>query len=121
MIFDQHPAPFASSGFRAICTRVVDGDTYRMAVDCGFRITHEVTVRLMDLDTPEIRTRDDAEKARGIAATERARQLIEDHPVMLHTQPDPQTFGRYVAVVKYWNGDRWVDLAETLRAEGHGK
>lgn len=33
---------------------VVDGDTYDVIIDLGFLIAHQIRIRLLDLDTPEI-------------------------------------------------------------------
>ena len=46
-------------------TRVVDGDTVDVILDLGFSILHKCRVRLYGIDTPESRTRDKDEKARG--------------------------------------------------------
>jgi len=45
--------------------RVVDGDTIDVVLDLGFDILHKCRVRLYGIDTPESRTRDLDEKARG--------------------------------------------------------
>ena len=46
-------------------TRVVDGDTVDAEIDLGFDIVYKTRVRLHGIDTPESRTRDQDEKARG--------------------------------------------------------
>ena len=50
-------------------TRVVDGDTIDVVLDLGFSILHKCRVRLYGIDTPESRTRDLDEKARGKLAS----------------------------------------------------
>ena len=45
--------------------RVVDGDTVDVVLDLGFDISYSTRVRLYGIDTPESRTRDLDEKARG--------------------------------------------------------
>ena len=45
--------------------RVVDGDTIDVVIDLCFSILHKCRVRLLGIDTPESRTRDLDEKARG--------------------------------------------------------
>ena len=45
--------------------RVVDGDTIDVVLDLGFDILYRSRVRLYGIDTPESRTRDLDEKARG--------------------------------------------------------
>ena len=49
--------------------RVVDGDTIDVVLDLGFDILHKCRVRLYGIDTPESRTRDLDEKARGKMAS----------------------------------------------------
>ena len=48
--------------------RVVDGDTCDVTLDLGFKILHKCRVRLYGIDTPESRTRNKDEKARGLLA-----------------------------------------------------
>jgi len=55
-------------------TRVVDGDTIDVDLDLGFNIHHKCRVRLYGIDTPESRTRDKDEKARGKLAA----KFLED-------------------------------------------
>ena len=45
--------------------RVVDGDTIDVVLDLGFDILYKSRVRLYGIDTPESRTRNLDEKARG--------------------------------------------------------
>ena len=45
--------------------KVVDGDTLDLDLDLGFSLVLRQRVRLCGLDTPEIRSKDPAEKARG--------------------------------------------------------
>ena len=35
-------------------TRVIDGDTFEARVDLGWRIQYQITVRLADIDAPEL-------------------------------------------------------------------
>ncbi len=39
--------------YRAKLIRCVDGDTAEFNVDCGFYIHHEITARMLGVDTPE--------------------------------------------------------------------
>ena len=51
--------------YRCTVTRVVDGDTVDAEIDLGFDIVFKSRIRLFGVDTPESRTRDLDEKARG--------------------------------------------------------
>jgi micrococcal nuclease len=41
--------------YKAILQRVIDGDTVELTVDCGFKIFHDVTIRLNGVEAPELR------------------------------------------------------------------
>tara|TARA_R100000458_G_scaffold41536_1_gene39232 strand:+ start:99 stop:515 length:417 start_codon:yes stop_codon:yes gene_type:complete len=57
--------------------RVVDGDTIDVVLDLGFDILYKSRVRLFGIDTPESRTRDLDEKARGLLAKDFLKMSIE--------------------------------------------
>ena len=57
--------------------RVVDGDTVDAYIDLGFDVSVKKRIRFMGINTPESRTRDLEEKARGLAAKDRVKQLLE--------------------------------------------
>ena len=57
--------------------RVVDGDTIDVVLDLGFDILHKSRVRLYGIDTPESRTRNLDEKARGKMAGAFLKAAIE--------------------------------------------
>lgn len=126
--FENHPAPYEmarSMGcFRAVCKNVTDGDTYDAFIDLGMGKYAYDTIRLHDLDTPEIfHPSNAAERAHGLEAKARVTDLILDKPILLKTYRDAETFGRYVADVALVtpNPVTLTDVAETLRAEGFAK
>jgi len=57
--------------------RVVDGDTIDAYIDLGFDVSIKKRIRFMGIDTPESRTRDLEEKARGLAAKDRLKAILE--------------------------------------------
>ena len=57
--------------------RVVDGDTIDVVLDLGFDILHKCRVRLYGIDTPESRTRNLDEKARGKLAGSFLKEAID--------------------------------------------
>ena len=62
--------------YKALLTRVVDGDTICCDIFCGFDIVlSNQRIRLYGIDTPESRTRDLEEKKCGKLAA----KYIEDH------------------------------------------
>jgi endonuclease YncB( thermonuclease family) len=109
-LFDEHPIPYPVRILRAICERVIDGDTYHIAVDCGFHCTMTVPVRLRGVNAPELRT--EAGKNARLAV----QTLIEGKPVMLTPYRDRQSFARWVGDVQFYQpvDGTWQDLADWL-------
>lgn len=58
--------------------RTIDGDTIDVRLDLGFKIYHKARVRLYGIDTPESRTRDKDEKARGLLAKNHILQALDN-------------------------------------------
>ncbi len=57
--------------------KVVDGDTIDCFIDLGFNLKTKKRVRYMGIDTWESRTRDKEEKAKGLLAKARNKELLE--------------------------------------------
>ena len=75
--------------------RVVDGDTVDVIIDCGFSIFHKARVRMYGIDTPESRTRDKDEKARGLMSKDFLVDMLEKGDVIIKTKKDKKgKFGR---------------------------
>ena len=63
--------------YRAKINKVVDGDTVDVDIELGFDIVLTgQRVRIMGIDTPESRTSDPVEKAFGLAAKNRLKELL---------------------------------------------
>ena len=63
--------------YRAKLVRVVDGDTVDALIDVGFDIWFKKRIRFKGLDTWESRTRNLEEKALGLKAKARTKELLE--------------------------------------------
>ena len=63
--------------YKATVTRVVDGDTIDAEIDLGFDIKVKKRIRFLGMIAPESRTKDLKEKARGLAAKDRVKALLE--------------------------------------------
>ena len=63
--------------YRGKLERVVDGDTIDALIDVGFDIWIKKRIRYSGIDTWESRTRDLAEKAKGLEAKARNKELLE--------------------------------------------
>jgi len=63
--------------YKCTIDRVVDGDTVDATLDLGFSVLYKSRVRLFGIDTPESRTRNKDEKARGKLAAKFLSDAIE--------------------------------------------
>jgi len=103
--------------YACIVKRIVDGDTVDVDIDLGFDVwLQNERVRIVGINTPEIRTRDLVEKKYGIAATERAEQLLPvDSKQILLSQNFKGKFGRILGDFRLEN----TSFSKQMLAEGH--
>ena len=87
--------------YRCNITRVVDVDTVDAEIDCGFDIIYKSRIRLYGIDTPESRTRNLDEKARGKLASQFIKDKIaEAKLVKVKTKLDKKgKFGRVLGSI----------------------
>ena len=86
-------------------TRVVDGDTVKAIICVGFDILYKSTIRLYAIDTPESRTRNLDEKARGNLAKYFLKDSIDNGKkvvIKTHLKDSRGKFGRVLGTI-------WVD------------
>ncbi len=85
------------------CTvdRVVDGDTIDVVLDLGFSVLYKSRVRLFGIDTPESRTRNKDEKARGKMASKYLEDAVNSGNVVIRTELKDSRgkFGRVLGTV----------------------
>jgi len=86
------------------CTveRVVDGDTIDVTLDLGFSVSYKSRVRLYGIDTPESRTRNKDEKARGKLASaflSKAIELADQVVIRTELKDSRGKFGRVLGTV----------------------
>jgi len=74
--------------------KVVDGDTIDAEIDLGFDIKVKKRIRFMGINAPESRTKDLEEKARGLAAKDRVKQLLDGCDNIQLTSHGIGKFGR---------------------------
>lgn len=88
--------------YRCKLLRVIDGDTIEVDVDLGFYTWRKITLRLADIDAPEVRTKDLDEKKEGIKSTEFLKDIIsknnEDSFIYIESK-GVDDFGRSIATV----------------------
>lgn len=87
--------------YRAKVTRVIDGDTIECLVDLGFSTFKQVTVRLLDLDAPETRTKDLDEKAEGQRITAKLKAKMDSTDFVYMQSERTDSFGRWLAWVYF--------------------
>ena len=100
--------------------RVVDGDTVDVTIDCGFKMHIKERVRLKGINTPECRTRDLEEKAKGLAAKARLIEILESwgNKFIIKTSIDKKgKFGRLLGELV--SPDDKENANKMLLNEGH--
>lgn len=111
--------------YRATCEAWIDGDTLVAVVDLGFYTLRRERLRLMGsaggVDTPEMNSRNPAERARAQAAKARVLELLPPGTgctiqTARAAAGDPKDgFGRFLAQVTLPDGR---NLGDVLLAEG---
>ena len=110
--------------YRAKLDRVVDGDTVDALIDVGFNIWFKKRIRFKGLDTWESRTRNLEEKALGLKAKARTKELLEKvsskSGYFRIKSYGLGIYGRVLADVFIMDkdGKQW-NVNETLISEGH--
>lgn len=107
--------------YRALITAVYDGDTCTADIDLGLGIwVRGEKLRLHRINTPELRG---ADEAKGKAARDHLKSLVEGKSVLLQTIKDRrEKYGRYLAEI-------WLEQAagaplnvnDALVAAGHAR
>ena len=105
----------------AALRRVVDGDTVDVTIDCGFNMHVKERVRLKGINTPECRTRDLEEKAKGLAAKDRLIDILASwgNKMVIRTSIDKKgKFGRLLGeLINPYKEDE--NANKMLLKEGH--
>ena len=110
--------------YKICLLKVVDGDTIDAEIDLGFDVKVKKRVRFMGVNAPESRTRDLEEKARGLAAKNRVKQLLEGCKNITLKSHGVGKFGRclgelHLDIVDGQEKLTLVSLNELLINEGH--
>jgi len=110
--------------YRGKLERVVDGDTIDALIDVGFDIWIKKRIRYSGIDTWESRTRDLAEKAKGLEAKARNKALLmEVSSKSGYFRLKSHGVGKYGRVLGEIfiedNEGKQYNINETLISEGH--
>tara|TARA_B100000963_G_scaffold253217_1_gene221874 strand:+ start:2086 stop:2475 length:390 start_codon:yes stop_codon:yes gene_type:complete len=110
--------------YKAKLDRVVDGDTVDALIDVGFNIWFKKRIRFKGVDTWESRTRNLEEKALGLKAKARTKELLEKVSSKSgYFRIKSYGLGKYGRVladvfIMDKDGKQW-NVNETLITEGH--
>lgn len=101
--------------YKAIYLSNYDGDTIRFSVDLGFNIWHTIIVRLLNIDTWEIKDKEHKELA-ILARNKVGKLLKEADGIMINTYKDStDKYGRFLADVFFQKDKRTINLSEYIR------
>ena len=99
--------------------RIIDGDTIDVTIDLGFSININQRIRVAGIDSPEKRTRNIAEKALGLDATEWMTKHLENASDLIIKTAVEGSMGKYGRVLGWlFVGNSEVSLNEKMIAEG---
>jgi len=104
--------------------RIIDGDTVEVALDLGFGIVKTVKLRILGIDTPEKRTRNQLEKQAGYLVT-RCAEVWFNHWDMSEVQlyatseEKPKYAGRIVGRLMCSESDQ--ELGAWMRTTGFAR
>tara|TARA_R100001443_G_scaffold523_1_gene2150 strand:+ start:411 stop:779 length:369 start_codon:yes stop_codon:yes gene_type:complete len=110
--------------YKICLLKVVDGDTIDAEIDLGFDIKVKKRVRFMGINAPESRTKDLEEKAKGLAAKDRVKALLDGCDNIQLKSHGIGKFGRCLGEIMLDMVDgqeklTLVSLNELLINEGH--
>jgi micrococcal nuclease len=90
---------------------VVDGDTVDILVDLGFDISYKIRVRMLGIDTPEMKGKKAAEREHAKQAKAFVETTVLNKQVVIKTyKDDTDKYGRYLAEIYLEDGQ----LLQTL-------
>ena len=108
--------------YNAEITSVYDGDTVTATIDLGFNLyTANAKIRLIGINTPELRGGTEATKAAGLAARDYVRERILNKHVRIISRKKGK-YGRYLAEIYELNAYGEAihqSLNEQLIVQGH--
>lgn len=100
--------------YKAVCTRVIDGDTVQLVIDVGFYLKAEHRIRLLGVDTPELNDKDESKRELAKKAKARVEELLLGETVFVQTSK-ADSFGRWLGIITLPDGR---NLGTVLIQEG---
>lgn len=114
---------FPDYTYRVKVDRVIDGDTVDVYIDLGFKMTVFKRLRLLELDTEELRDRNPDNRAKANAAKVRLEEILrEADKVFVKTVYDSTgKYGRLLAWLWVEKDGVLTNINEQMVAEGFQK
>ena len=98
--------------------RVIDGDTVDAKIDLGFGISVYRRIRLFGINAPETRTKNKAEKKKGLKSKQFLINALVNEDFVINTIKDSTgKYGRLLGVI-YING---VNINDAMVETGYAK
>lgn len=113
--------------YRARALNVVDGDTCDLLIDVGFHMTTTQRIRLLGVNTPEMRVPEQTNREKAMAAksftaaTLGMDRPLEQRPALLISTEKDDAFGRWLANIEVLDdvGTKVSCLNDDLIKFGH--
>lgn len=102
--------------YQASVLRVIDGDTFEVRVDLGFRIYHTIHVRLRNIDTPELRSGNPLEVEHAKAARDYVISVLPARTTVILATAKAAVYNRWEADVYFQQHGIQVSLRNLLIA-----
>lgn len=106
--------------YKAKVEKVVDGDTFDVVIDLGFKITTNQRIRMSGINTPETYNvkKDSEEYQKGMASKMFMEQRLaaNNYEIELETEKTTEKYGRYLGTVKL--ADSAITLNDELVQKG---
>lgn len=103
--------------FFAVLIAVTDGDTFKARVQVWDGVEVVTAVRILGIDTPEIKGKCASERAAALAAKDRLARLLASGTIVLNGVTPDKFAGRVDASVTVGN----VDVGSTMINEGFAR
>jgi len=103
--------------YKAKIVNVVDGDTVDAVIDIGFKLTTTQRLRLYGVNTPELRSSNEDERALANKAKEYTTNTLLSQEVLLTTYKT-DAFGRYLTTIHLTD---YTNFNRTLIEKGYAK
>lgn len=96
--------------------KVVDGDTIDILIDLGFNVIYKERIRLANIDTPEVNSRNDQEKLLGNDAKEYLSVWLKNQNILKIKTTKDDKYGRILGEIY---GDNNICVNELLVEHGY--